>query len=60
MKDLQGFLVTSLLGAFIGYKVNESLQKARQKQEIKVVEDALIKPKVDPEFLYFEHDNVQL
>jgi hypothetical protein len=40
--------------------VNESLRKAKAKQEIKIVEDALIKPKVDPEFLYFEHDNIQL
>lgn len=60
MKDLQGFLITSLVGAFIGYKVNEKLREAKVKKEVKQIEEAIIKPKVDPEYLYFDHDNIQL
>lgn len=60
MKDLQGFLITSLVGAFIGYKVNERLREAKVKKEVKQIEEAIIKPKVDPEFLYFEDKHIQL
>lgn len=62
MKNLSGFLTTAILGAAIGYVVNEKLQKAKVAQETKLKEDSIIKPKVDPEYLNYDSaaERVQL
>ena len=60
MKDIQGFLVTAILGAAVGYVVTDNLRKAQAKREEKQKTDSVIKPRVDPEYLYYDHDNIQL
>ena len=60
MKDLQGFLLTSILGATVGYLVSKKLQSVDEKVKIEVLEDVSKKPRIDPEFLNYEHNSFML
>lgn len=60
MKDLQGFLLTSILGATVGYLVSKKLQSVDEKVKIEVLEDVSRKPRIDPEFLNYEYNSFML
>jgi hypothetical protein len=60
MKDIQGFILTSIIGATIGYIVSEKLRSVKEKIEVEVVEDVSRKPRIDPEFLNYEHNSIYL
>lgn len=60
MKDLQGFLLTSIIGATVGYMVSKKLQSVDQKVKIELLEDVNPKPRIDPEFLNYEHNSFML
>lgn len=60
MKDLQGLILTSIIGATIGYLVSEKLREVKKQVEIEVVEDVSRKPRIDPEFLNYEHNSIYL
>lgn len=60
MKDLQGLILTSIIGATIGYLVSEKLREVKKQVDIEVVEDVSRKPRIDPEFLNYEHNGIYL
>lgn len=60
MKDIQGFLLTSIIGATVGYLVSKKLQSVDQKVKTELLEDVSKKPKVDPEFLNYESNSFML
>lgn len=60
MKDLQGLILTSIIGATIGYLVSEKLREVKKQVEKEVVEDVSRKPRIDPEFLNYEHNSIYL
>lgn len=60
MKDLQGLILTSIIGATIGYLVSEKLREVKKQVDIEVLEDVSRKPRIDPEFLNYEHNGIYL
>jgi hypothetical protein len=60
MKDIQGFLITSIIGATIGYMVSKKLQTVEKQIETEVLEDVSRKPRIDPEFLNYESNSFML
>lgn len=60
MKDLQGLILTSIIGATIGYLVSEKLREVKKQVNIEVLEDVSRKPRIDPEFLNYEHNGIYL
>jgi hypothetical protein len=60
MKDIQGLIVTSIIGATIGYMVSKKLRTVEEKVNIEVLEDVSPKPRIDPEFLNYESNSFML
>jgi hypothetical protein len=60
MKDLKGLIVTSIIGAAIGYVVSKKLQTVEKEIETEVLEDVSRKPRIDPEFLNYEYNSLML
>jgi len=60
MKDLKGLIVTSIIGAAIGYVVSKKLRTVEKQIETEVLEDVSRKPTVDPEFLNYESNSFML
>ena len=60
MKDLKGLIVTSIIGAAIGYYVSKKLRTVEKEIETEVLEDVSRKPRVDPEFLNYEDSSLML
>ena len=60
MKDIQGLVITSIIGATIGYMVSKKLRTVEEKVNIEVLEDVSPKPRIDPEFLNYESNSFML
>jgi hypothetical protein len=60
MKDIQGLIVTSIIGATIGYMVSKKLRTVEKEIETEVLEDVSRKPRIDPEFLNYESNSFML
>jgi hypothetical protein len=60
MKDIQGLIITSIIGATIGYMVSKKLQTVEKEIETEVLEDVSRKPRIDPEFLNYERNSFML
>jgi hypothetical protein len=60
MKDIQGLIITSIIGATIGYMVSKKLQTVEKEIETEVLEDVSRKPRIDPEFLNYESNSFML
>jgi hypothetical protein len=60
MKDIQGLIITSIIGATIGYMVSKKLRTVEKEIETEVLEDVSRKPRVDPEFLNYESNSFML
>jgi hypothetical protein len=60
MKDIKGLIITSIIGATIGYMVSKKLRTVEKEIETEVLEDVSRKPRVDPEFLNYESNSFML
>jgi hypothetical protein len=60
MKDIQGLIITSIIGATIGYMVSKKLRTVEKEIETEVLEDVSRKPRIDPEFLNYESNSFML
>jgi hypothetical protein len=60
MKDIQGLVITSIIGATIGYMVSKKLRTVEKEIETEVLEDVSRKPRIDPEFLNYESNSFML
>jgi hypothetical protein len=60
MKNINSYLLTSIIGATIAYMVSKRLQTVDKNIQTELLEDVNPKPRVDPEFLNYEYNSLML
>ena len=60
MKNINSYLLTSIIGATIAYMVSKRLQTVEKNIKTELLEDVSPKPRIDPEFLNYEHNSFML
>jgi len=60
MKNINSYLLTSIIGATIAYMVSKKLQTVEKNIKTEVLEDVSKKPTIDPELLNYESNSFML